>query len=740
MKPSLIKIIKFTVICFFYTALAQAQYLQHNWPLNQLRYDNFQWAGNSQYFLSKIKYSDKNFRTVLFNGVYNTSNLVIEAEGPPTSTYHAFLSSQFISLLRTDTNGVYNWLGVSGSSTCYARDFDTDTSENMIVLADNNGNTWDTAYHYPLLSNYTDSTQLLLFKLNPAGKVSWFKLYGGSSAEYAKCIRRTRDNNFLVLASAQSNDGDVLNYQGGRDIWLLKIDGSNGNIIWQKTYGSTLNEIPSDMELLADESIVISGSADASTFLPSAYTGTNAFLMKLDKNGTVVWKRTLGGNGADAIRNCIATGDGGFACVGTTTSQNGDIPVNFGGSDVFISKHAADGTLTWIKVYGNSNNDKAGDIVFSSCNNAIFASYAKEFNNDYYYSGYPAFIQIAGVEVGLYNNGTQFHYKENNFAYPASTALYNEGFMLSMAPNNRGGFLGASITHKNWYVSEVTGYEYTRSFEFIEYGDPLKRNAFDTLICKGSTAWGHTFTADTTFTDTLRNACQIDTLINKYVVKVIPAGDSIINRDSLVCYGQLYDGIPVLTSFFDHDTTTANSSCGVLRMITHTHVLMSDLFLNISRTIGFTPGQSVLLQPQTNGTITWQANATLSCVTCQSPVATPVQTTTYYLAAQKGNCVLNDSIKLVKNGFYFYVPTAFTPNGDRLNDNFNALASGISDYDLQVYNRWGQMIFHSTSLSVGWNGKFLNADQPIGAYTYMISYKDAAGVKQLVRGTVTLIR
>jgi gliding motility-associated-like protein len=86
------------------------------------------------------------------------------------------------------------------------------------------------------------------------------------------------------------------------------------------------------------------------------------------------------------------------------------------------------------------------------------------------------------------------------------------------------------------------------------------------------------------------------------------------------------------------------------------------------------------------------------------------------------------------------VPTAFTPNGDRLNDSFNALASGISEYDMQIYNRWGQMIFRTNSLTAGWNGKFLNADQPIGAYTYMISYTDNAGVRQLVHGTFTLIR
>lgn len=514
------------LLCTTTPTLTNAQFNQHNWPINQIDYNSFQWGGRVQYLAAKIKYSPRDFRTILFNTLDNSALLPIETEGISPTVYRSpNFSSKSISLLRTNLAGVYSWIQVSGGATCYAKDFETDSSENFFILADNNGNSWDSAFHNPLLSNYTDSTQLLLFKTDSAGKIKWFKLYGGSNSEYAKCIKRTRDGNLLVLASTHSNDGNVLNFQGGVDIWLLKISAADGSIIWQKTYGSSLDEIPYDMEILADESILLAGAADASSFLSSTYTGKNAFLMKLDKLGNITWKKTWGGNGDDMVRNFIPVNDGGFACVGTTNSSGGDIPSNAGGTDVFVSKLKADGSLQWIKMYGNTDNDRAGDIVYTSCDSAIYVSYAKQFNNNTNYPAYPGFIQSTGVEIGLHNNGTQFHYNENNFGFPATSGLYNEGFTVSMASNSRGGFLGASITHNKWQAFQVgSGYLYTRSFDFIEYGELLNRNTADTTVCRGNSAWGHVFVNDTTYTDTIRNACGIDTLITSRTVHISTNG------------------------------------------------------------------------------------------------------------------------------------------------------------------------------------------------------------------------
>jgi gliding motility-associated-like protein len=88
------------------------------------------------------------------------------------------------------------------------------------------------------------------------------------------------------------------------------------------------------------------------------------------------------------------------------------------------------------------------------------------------------------------------------------------------------------------------------------------------------------------------------------------------------------------------------------------------------------------------------------------------------------------------------VPTAFTPNNDGLNDYFqphNALKA--DNYEFKVYNRWGQLLFHSNNWRDKWDGKINGALQPTAVYVWMLRYTNR-DTRQPVfkKGTVTLIR
>ena len=63
------------------------------------------------------------------------------------------------------------------------------------------------------------------------GVAIWYKIYGGSNLDYAVAIRRASDGNFIILGQTESNDGDITNYNGGKDIWLFKINASDGSFI-----------------------------------------------------------------------------------------------------------------------------------------------------------------------------------------------------------------------------------------------------------------------------------------------------------------------------------------------------------------------------------------------------------------------------------------------------------------------------------------------------------------------------
>lgn len=87
-----------------------------------------------------------------------------------------------------------------------------------------------------------------------------------------------------------------------------------------------------------------------------------------------------------------------------------------------------------------------------------------------------------------------------------------------------------------------------------------------------------------------------------------------------------------------------------------------------------------------------------------------------------------------------YVPTAFTPNGDGLNDSFGAVGEGIEDYKLVVYNRWGEVIFSSSAISKKWDGNHKGKPVPFGAYTYelMAGGKEFGQIQR--SGYVTVVK
>ncbi|MBC8553991.1 MAG: choice-of-anchor L domain-containing protein [Candidatus Brocadiales bacterium] len=90
--------------------------------------------------------------------------------------------------------------------------------------------------------------------------------------------------------------------------------------------------------------------------------------------------------------------------------------------------------------------------------------------------------------------------------------------------------------------------------------------------------------------------------------------------------------------------------------------------------------------------------------------------------------------------FAVFPPNAFTPNGDGENDTFEIKGAGISQYLLQVYSRWGELIFESTSLENHWDGTYNGNLVAIGTYVYSINYRSMLNREYTINGTVTVIR
>jgi gliding motility-associated-like protein len=87
-----------------------------------------------------------------------------------------------------------------------------------------------------------------------------------------------------------------------------------------------------------------------------------------------------------------------------------------------------------------------------------------------------------------------------------------------------------------------------------------------------------------------------------------------------------------------------------------------------------------------------------------------------------------------------YVPNAFTPNGDNRNDVFLPVLRSAKLFELKIYNRWGQEIFHSTDPQQGWDGSFNGEVCKQDVYNWTIELSTLSGERRMQSGTVSLLR
>jgi len=113
------------------------------------------------------------------------------------------------------------------------------------------------------------------------------------------------------------------------------------------------------------------------------------------------------------------------------------------------------------------------------------------------------------------------------------------------------------------------------------------------------------------------------------------------------------------------------------------------------------------------------------------------------LVTSSGGCPDSSYGRLfVEDVFSIYIPNAFTPNGDGVNDSFIAKGVGFTDYDMWIIDRWGKQIFHSTSPSDPWDGSYYHNNNLCqnDVYEYVILVHDNSGKEHKFIGHVTLVR
>jgi gliding motility-associated-like protein len=172
-----------------------------------------------------------------------------------------------------------------------------------------------------------------------------------------------------------------------------------------------------------------------------------------------------------------------------------------------------------------------------------------------------------------------------------------------------------------------------------------------------------------------------------------------------------------------------------------------------SDTLSFLLGETMVLKPLLNQMdsnltqILWSPADGLSCSDCINPTVNSSLSMTYnVVVSDENDCNASGSVFIeVIEGkpVDFYIPNAFTPNDDGLNDRFEMnFPAGIQFKKLQIFDRWGEMIFQTNNPQNAWDGTYKNKLMPLEVYIYVLDYALSRSSEKTISisGDVTLIR
>ena len=148
------------------------------------------------------------------------------------------------------------------------------------------------------------------------------------------------------------------------------------------------------------------------------------------------------------------------------------------------------------------------------------------------------------------------------------------------------------------------------------------------------------------------------------------------------------------------------------------------------------------VSPAGDYTYLWSPDNSLSCNNCPTPTSFAPENTTYQvIVTDTDGCTVSLTVPLIVNaGKHLFVPNVFTPNGDNSNDVFRVYTYGETFFHLAVFDRWGEKMFETNSLDLGWDGMFKGKYAQAGNYVYTLTITYLDGQTMHKDGTVTLLR
>ena len=197
---------------------------------------------------------------------------------------------------------------------------------------------------------------------------------------------------------------------------------------------------------------------------------------------------------------------------------------------------------------------------------------------------------------------------------------------------------------------------------------------------------------------------------------------------------------PLTTQVYTIVATTAD---GCKDTATFTATVHPAAVIFIPDSVVLYPGENYQFSPSTNCvTFNWFPPAGLNADNISNPLATPLVSTLYFVTGTtEYGCVAKDSTAIImQDEAILATPNAFTP-GNGTNTDFKVLLRGVANLNyFRVFNRWGNLLFETNNIELGWDGNFKGQPQPMGVYVYEVQAVSTSGEIFTKKGNITLLR
>jgi gliding motility-associated-like protein len=538
---------------------------------------------------------------------------------------------------------------------------------------------------------------------------------------------------------------------------------TNGNFVWVKQIRNTTNDYYQFMQSRAIEidgmnNIIttgdFSGTMDFDPGVAVKSTASNGvwdcYILKLTDQGEFIWVKTIGGVEIDGGNDVVVD------------KANNVYVVGGFGTSVDFDPGPGDSTIN-TPYYG-----APALIKLTAQGNFV---YAAAFPSISYGSGLFRRMDIdtsLNIYVTGFLSGT-LDFDPSPNEYPLTGSTDESPFVLKLGPcaNSTTSTLylsacGSVTVNNERFDSSGT---YTQTIRNTAGCDSIitlhltisKELSQQTkVICEGEYffAGGANQTLSGTYIDTLQTVQGCDSIVTTYLT-VNPKPLPNLGPDRDLCSNSELNVSPgTFDTYLWQDMSIADSfrisAPGSYRVrVTNSYGCAASDTLRVSALLpvpsGFLKASDSLCTYETlnlaaAGTYLkyqWSTGAAERSVQLRQPG-------TYWLTVTDANgCEGTESItvfaKQCRAGFY--IPTAFTPNGDGRNDLFRPLLYGnVKKYRFAVYNRWGAMVFETSEPQQAWDGSIAGAVQPTGVFVWICAYQLEGDEAKVEKGTVALLR